>query len=81
MPIGVPMRTAITVSMMLPMIGLSRPPAAPGGGVISVNTAGDRPLRPSNRQRPEDHDQPAEADHGGADRQNEDDAVAARRRL
>ena len=52
MPIGVPMRTAITVSMMLPTIGLSSPPAEPGGGVISVKTAGDRPLRPSNRRVP-----------------------------
>ncbi len=30
----------------LPTIGLSRPPAEPGGGVISVNTASDSPLKP-----------------------------------
>ena len=48
MPSGVPISTAITVMTRLPMIGLSRPPAAPGGGVISVNTASDRPLKPSH---------------------------------
>ena len=47
MPIGVPITTAITVIIRLPMIGLSRPPAAPGGGVISVNTASESPLMPS----------------------------------
>ena len=46
MPSGVPIATAMTVMTMLPMIGLSRPPAEPGGGVISVNTASDRPLKP-----------------------------------
>ena len=30
----------------LPMIGLSNPPAEPGGGVICVNTASERPLKP-----------------------------------
>ena len=40
------MATAIAVITRLPMIGLSKPPAAPGGGVISVNTASDRPLKP-----------------------------------
>ena len=47
MPIGVPISTARTVMIRLPMIGLSRPPAAPGGGVISVKTASERPLKPS----------------------------------
>ncbi len=46
MPIGVPIATACTVRMRLPTIGLSRPPAAPGGGVICVNTASDSPLKP-----------------------------------
>ena len=36
----------------LPMIGLSRPPAAPGGGVISVKTLSDRPLKPSQSRMP-----------------------------
>src|SRR3569833_389539 len=49
MPSGVPMATAIVVMMRLPMIGLSRPPAEPGGGVICVNTARDRPLKPSHK--------------------------------
>ena len=36
----------------LPTIGLSRPPAAPGGGVISVKTASDRPPRPFQSSTP-----------------------------
>ena len=28
------------------MIGFNKPPALPGGGVISVNTASDRPPTP-----------------------------------
>ena len=31
----------------LPMMALSRPPAAPGGGVFSVKTASERPPMPS----------------------------------
>ena len=46
MPSGVPIATAIDVITRLPTIGLSSPPAEPGGGVISVNTASDRPLKP-----------------------------------
>ena len=38
MPIGVPIATASTVMIRLPTIGLSKPPALPGGGVISVKT-------------------------------------------
>src|SRR6058998_1081339 len=34
------------------MMGLSRPPAAPGGGVISVNTWSERPLKPSQTRTP-----------------------------
>ena len=48
MPSGVPIATAIAVMTRLPMIGLSSPPAEPGGGVISVNTASERPLKPSH---------------------------------
>ena len=32
----------------LPMIGFNRPPDAPGGGVISVKTRSDSPLKPSH---------------------------------
>ena len=46
MPSGVPISTAMNVIIRLPAIGLSRPPAEPGGGVICVNTASDRPLKP-----------------------------------
>ena len=46
MPIGVPITTARTVRMRLPTIGLSSPPAAPGGGVISVKTASESPENP-----------------------------------
>ena len=46
MPSGVPIATAITVMTRLPTIGLSNPPAEPGGGVIWVNTARLRPLKP-----------------------------------
>ena len=37
----------------LPMIGLSRPPSEPGGGVISVKTASESPESPchSSSQR------------------------------
>ena len=52
MPIGVPIATASTVRIRLPMIGLSRPPSAPGGGVISVNTFSDRPPTPSHSSTP-----------------------------
>src|SRR5262249_49785764 len=40
------MSTARTVRMRLPIMGLRTPPAAPGGGVISVNTASERPEKP-----------------------------------
>ena len=52
MPIGVPITTASTVRIRLPMIGLSRPPAAPGGGVISVKTRSESPLKPSQSSTP-----------------------------
>src|ERR1700722_4995034 len=52
MPIGVPIATAMIVRIRLPTIGLSRPPAAPGGGVISVKTATDRPLKPFHNSAP-----------------------------
>src|SRR4029079_3906921 len=34
------------------MMALSRPPADPGGGVISVKTASERPLKPSYSSTP-----------------------------
>ena len=52
MPIGVPISTASAVSIRLPMMALSRPPAEPGGGVISVNTASESPLKPSYSSTP-----------------------------
>src|SRR5690348_5323565 len=52
MPSGVPIATAMAVISRLPTIGLSRPPAAPGGGVISVKTASDRPPTPSHSRTP-----------------------------
>ncbi len=51
-PIGVPMKTPMTVMMRLPTIGFSRPPALPGGGVISVKTAALRPLKPFQNSAP-----------------------------
>ena len=36
----------------LPKIALSRPPAEPGGGVICVNTASDRPPKPFHSNAP-----------------------------
>src|SRR5215813_9365250 len=47
MPIGVPMTTASTVMIRLPAMAFNRPPAEPGGGVISVNTYSDSPPKPS----------------------------------
>ncbi len=46
MPSGVPISTAMAVMTRLPAIGLSRPPLAPGGGVIWVKTARLSPLKP-----------------------------------
>ena len=51
MPIGVPTETASTVRMRLPTIGLRSPPLAPGGGVICVNTASDKPAETVPQQR------------------------------
>ena len=47
MPSGVPTATPMIVITSDPAMALSRPPLAPGGGVISVKTAGDRPRAPS----------------------------------
>src|SRR3546814_10148046 len=52
MPIGVPIKTPITVISRLPTMALRRPPAAPGGGVISVKTSSDRPPKPSYSRVP-----------------------------
>src|ERR1700752_424501 len=52
MPIGVPISTARNVRIRLPMIGFSSPPAEPGGGVISVNTASESPPKPFQRRTP-----------------------------
>ena len=38
--------------MRLPTIGLSRPPSAPGGGVISVKTASESPENPCQTSSP-----------------------------
>ena len=40
------------VRIRLPMMGLRRPPADPGGGVICVNTATDKPLKPFHSNAP-----------------------------
>ena len=69
--------TASTVRIRLPTMALSRPPAAPGGGVISVKTASESPLTPVPQQRAEDQHQPAEAERGGGERQDHRDRVAA----
>ena len=45
-PIGVPIRIAISDMIALPKNALSRPPSEPGGGVISVNSAGLIALMP-----------------------------------
>ncbi len=41
-----PNSTANTVRIRLPTMGFSKPPAPPGGGVISVKTAGESPPTP-----------------------------------
>ena len=46
MPSGAPIANPSTVMIRLPMIALRSPPEAPGGGVISVNTAGVNPHNP-----------------------------------
>ena len=40
------MATPITVMIRLPTMALRRPPELPGGGVIWVNTASERPENP-----------------------------------
>ena len=37
------------VMIRLPTMALSRPPEEPGGGVICVNTASDRPPKPCTK--------------------------------
>ncbi|CFP65771.1 Uncharacterised protein [Bordetella pertussis] len=41
MPTGVPIRVPTPAISTLPTTALSRPPACPGGGVISVNSVND----------------------------------------
>src|SRR3546814_364276 len=42
MPTGVPIRVPTAVIMTLPKMALSRPPSAPGGGVLCVNSVQDK---------------------------------------
>ena len=71
-------RPPATVMIRLPTMALSRPPAAPGGGVISVNTASDSPPTPFAEQHAQDR---APASRGrtavAAQRQADGDRVAA----
>ena len=76
MPSGVPISTASMVRIRLPMIGLSRPPAPPGGGVISVNTASDSPPTPFTTQHQQDEHEPGQAEGRGADRKRRRQAIA-----
>src|SRR5579884_4187627 len=46
MPIGAPMARPSAVMIRLPTMALSKPPFEPGGGVIWVKTASDRPPNP-----------------------------------
>src|SRR3954469_15587434 len=52
MPSGIPARTASAVMIRLPTMALRRPPVAPGGGVISVNTCGESAPTPSQSRAP-----------------------------
>ena len=52
MPVGVPIRVAITVITRLPKIAFNRPPLLPGGGVIWVNSAGLSAEKPSYSRVP-----------------------------
>ena len=52
MPSGVPMTIAAAQINALPVMALSRPPASPGGGVLSVNTCNDRPPMPFHTRMP-----------------------------
>ena len=40
MPVGVPISVAMKVIATLPKIAFNNPPLLPGGGVISLNSAG-----------------------------------------
>src|SRR5581483_6391098 len=78
MPMGVPTTTARPVRIRLPKIGLSSPPAAPGGGVISVKTRSDNPLKPSQNSTPRiSTSQPSPMKVAATD---SDSAIALRRR-
>ena len=72
-PIGVPMKTPMMVMMRLPTIGFSRPPALPGGGVISVKTAALRPLKPFQNSAPRMSASMARPTRGGDERQRHPD--------
>ncbi len=67
MPIGVPIRVATTVMTTLPKIALASPPALPGGGVGCGEHVEAEAVDAVVDQRPEDRDQPEQADRGGAD--------------
>jgi hypothetical protein len=45
-PSGAPTATPITVRIRLPAIAFRSPPELPGGGVICVKTASERPEKP-----------------------------------
>ena len=66
----------------LPTMALSRPPAEPGGGVISVKTRSERPLKPSQSRAPRIEHEPAQAEQRSRQGQAaHDDALRRRRRL
>ena len=60
------------------MIGLSSPPAEPGGGVIWVNTASESPLKPFHNSTAKNKHQPAQAERRrGKGQPHRDDVAAA----
>ena len=63
--------------MRLPTIGLRSPPLAPGGGVICVNTAGDKPLKPFHSSAPRISTSQPSPNAVAAKRQAHRDCVAA----
>ena len=77
MPIGVPSDDADDGHDELPTMAFSRPPALPGGGVISVKTASDEAADAFQSSAPRisaSH----QAEGGGGQRQRHPDGIAAR---
>ena len=60
-------------------MAFKRPPELPGGGVICVKTATERPENPFQKQHDDNHEQPDQADDGGHNAEAHPDLASRRR--